>query len=317
MTSSSPSRPISKLFSSLLIGLCLAVCGLGLSSPTLAQPQDRDSNGIIDVYDLLLYLTAFQPGIDGYSETFSYGLAWNSTPETTFDIADYFVTTAGSTWHYTGMAGATTEDDFRWTVETTQQNVGSGKMASRFRTDTDEASDDRNGDVDFWLLESDGRLEYWGLHLGKSHSIGEYATIPAQDIVFTDPVEIGHAGLKVGDTVTDTGAGSAQVIIIYPMSLAGVAKSNVKYTGFLSTFDTPLGTFTDVLRIVIDLTLEITPPGFSTPYSFEIKNNTFFLKKGVGMIAQDQSPDDNDAKIQGIDEGSVIVDGTPIPITAN
>ncbi len=292
--------------------------GFAISSPGYSQPQDRDGNGTINIHDLILLLKNFQPGLAMRNELLSYSSGWNSSLKTSFDIKDYFVNTAGSNWHYTGMNGASTEDDFRWTVEAALQDVGGGKMATRVRTDTDEPTDARNGDVDFWVLEGDGKLFYYGLHLAKSHSISGLATIPSQDIVFSDPVEVGHNGLKIGDKVTDTGSGSAQITTFQgPKTITGTAKSSFEYTDRLPAFVTPLGTFTDVIRIVISLEMEFTIPGVPFPLTYELKNNTFFMKKGVGLVAQDQQPDDNDAEIQGIDEGTVFVGGNPVPVIAN
>ena len=303
---------------SLVILLVWVGCCFSISSPGYSQPQDRDGNGTINFQDLILLLKSFQPGLAMRNELLSYSSGWNSSPNTPFDIKDYFVKTAGSNWHYTGMNGASTEDDFRWTVEVTQQNVGGGKMAKRVRTDTDEPTDARTGDVDFWLVESDGKLFYYGLHLAKSHSISGLATIPSQDIVFSDPVEVGHNGLKIGDKVTDTGSGSAQITtFLGPQTITGTAKSSFEYTDRLPAFVTPLGTFTDVIRIVINLEMEFTITGVPFPLTYELKNNTFFMKKGVGLVAQDQQPDDNDAEIQGIDEGTVFVGEIPISVVAN
>ncbi|MFH0792569.1 MAG: hypothetical protein V2A74_00900, partial [bacterium] len=50
--------------------------------------------------------------------------------------------------------------------------------------------------------------------------------------------------------------------------------------------------------------------GTASGQSFDIRNNTFFLKQGVGLIAQDQVPDANDAELQGLSGGQV--SGVPI-----
>ncbi|MCX6999433.1 MAG: hypothetical protein NT106_03925 [Candidatus Sumerlaeota bacterium] len=49
----------------------------------------------------------------------------------------------------------------------------------------------------------------------------------------------------------------------------------------------------------MDATL-VTPIG-----NYPFRASTFFLKKGAGMIVQDQKPDPNDAELQGIDDGQV------------
>lgn len=217
----------------------------------------------------------------------------------TFDFSNYFILASNSNWHYTGIQGAGNEDDFRWTVEATTQDVGGGKQATRIRTDTDEPTDDRYGDVDFWFRENNGDVFYYGTHLANDHD-----PVPAQDIVLTDPLLIGRNGLTIGDTITDTG--STTVVVNTPLgdsTLPGTANVEIHFTEFLPTFTTPLGTFTNVLRMEIDITITIgTPFG---PVDFDVRDNTFFLKEGVGLIGQDQEPDPSDAQIQGIDEGTV------------
>lgn len=144
-------------------------------------------------------------------------------------------------------------------------------------------------------------------------------TIPSQDIVLTDPVEVGHNGLKIGDTVTDTGGGSAQVTVFLlgTQTVSGTAKSEITYIDLIPTFVTPMGTFSNVIRVVINLSLEFTIPGTSSKANYELKDNTFFMKEGVGLVAQNQQPDDNDAEIQGIDEGTVFVGGNPVTVVPN
>ncbi len=226
----------------------------------------------------------------------------------TFDFRDYFILANNSTWHYTGIQGTGTEDDFRWTVEDETQDIGGGKMATRIRTNTDEPSDEFNNHVDFWYKDpATGEIFFYGFHLPQPENFG-IASIPVQDIVFTDPILIGGNGMTIGQTVIDSGTGEVNVVVFgNPQVTVGVVTSTIEFTGFLTTFETPLGTFTDVLRVVIDISAEVSGQ------TFEITNNTFFLKQGVGLIAQDQEPDMNDAEIQAIDEGQV----AGVPITPN
>jgi len=235
----------------------------------------------------------------------------------TFDFQDFFVETAGSNWHYTGANGASQDDDFRWTVESTRQDVGGGKDAARFRTDTDEASDARNGDVDLWRIESNGDVVFYGVIRASDR---EYhgVTFPAQPIILLQPILVGRDGLKIGDEITDSKSGSMDVIVPYlgTQTLTGTFNSSVKFTDFLPDFVTPLGTFTNVLRVVIDIEATVSVPVVGN-VNFTFTNNTFLFKEGVGMIAQDQAPDPDDAQIQAIDEGTVYVGGSPVTVVAN
>ncbi len=207
-----------------------------------------------------------------------------------------------SNWTYVGFgAGSTQEDNFTWTVENSLQDVGGGKMAARIRTNTQEPSDDRNLDVDFWYCNTGtGELFFYGLHVGSVKGTGLF-TLPIQDIILTDPLLVGTNGMQVGvPAPSDTGAGMATVNTpLGPQVVAGTFTVTVNPTEIIPVFNTPLGNFTNVLRVVIS----ITASAFGQNFSFE--NSTFFLKQGVGMVAQDQQPDPNDAQLQGIQSGQV------------
>ena len=128
----------------------------------------------------------------------------------TVDLSDSFILDASSHWHYTGVNGASTDDDFRWTVEDTTQDVGGGNQATRIRTDTDEPTDLRNQQVDFWLKNATGELYYYGTFLPTAINVS-VGSVPAQDIVLSDPVLVGKNGMVVGQPLMDTGAGSVLV----------------------------------------------------------------------------------------------------------
>jgi hypothetical protein len=131
------------------------------------------------------------------------------------------------------------------------------------------------------------------------------ASIPSQDIVFTDPVLVGDVDMALGEEITDEGAGMVFVESFLGNGLVqGTVNSSVQVTAVLPNFVTPLGTFTNVLRVVINL--KITVAG----QEYQVTDSTFYLKEGVGMVGQDQEPDPNDAQIQGIDAGQVA--GVPI-----
>ncbi|MCA9448523.1 MAG: hypothetical protein KC931_15480 [Candidatus Omnitrophica bacterium] len=217
----------------------------------------------------------------------------------TFDFKDFFILAQNSNWHYTGIRGTGTDDDFSWTVESQMQDVGDGKMATRILTQTDDSSDEFNNHVDFWYADPSGQIFYHGFFLPQEEDFG-FASIPSQNIVFADPVLLGGDGMMVGDEVTDSGTGEVLVdSFLGSTVVTGLVTSTVQYTDFIPTFETPLGTFTNVLRVRVDISAEVSGE------FFEITNSTFFLKEGVGMIAQDQDPDPNDAQVQAIDMGQV------------
>jgi hypothetical protein len=277
-----------------------------------AAGSDRNADGTTNIKDLILLLSGTPPIPSFPNDLFVYLTDWYVT-SVTFDFKDYFPLTANSTWHYIGFNGGSAEDNFRWTVEATQQNVGGGKMAARMRTNTDEPTDDRNLDVDFWYLKPDtGEVFFYGLHVGSVKGSGLF-TVPIQDIILTDPLRVGTDGMEVGVAPPpDTGAG--KVSLNTPFGLKqfdGTFTATVNPSAIIPLINTPLGDFTNVLRIVIS----INATAFGQSYSFE--NSTFFLKKNVGMVAQDQTPDENDAQLQGIDSGTVYVGGNPVPVVAN
>lgn len=221
----------------------------------------------------------------------------------TFDYEDYFPLASANTWHYTGIMEGSTDDDFRWTVEAAGQDIGGGNSAARFRTDTDEPTDDRNGYVDFWYNDGTGQVFFYGVQIPRAFS-ASLATVNAQTIVLSDPVLVGRNGLMIGDQVADTGAGTVNVTSpLGTTDLPFTINATVDYLAFLPTFETPLGTFTDVLKIEITIIANVLSPIGLVP--FDLITSTFFLKEGVGVIAHDQEPDQNDAEKQGIDDGTV------------
>lgn len=125
----------------------------------------------------------------------------------TFNIEDYFILASNSEWHYTGrgMPGSSANDDFSWTVLDAKKDVGGGLLATRIKTTTDQSGSARNQDEDFWRVDpANGDLVCYGFHNGIADTY-----IPVQDIVLTDPLLVGRRGLRIGDVVTDTGAGKA------------------------------------------------------------------------------------------------------------
>jgi hypothetical protein len=229
-------------------------------------------------------------------------------PSLGFNLCDLFILTSGSTYHYTGVQGGSTDDDFTWTIEEEGQDVGNGKIAARIRTDTDEPSDDRNGAVDFWLKEENGDIYFYGTHLPKDIN-ASFATVPSQTVILTDPLRIGGNGQQVGDQVSDTGSGMVNVSILgsSPTPMSVDFQSTVKYQEVIPSFETPLGTFTGVVKVAVDIRIVAAGQNFS------LTDSTFFFKSGVGMVGQAQKPDPNDAEVQEIDSGNV----GGVPVVAN
>ena len=214
----------------------------------------------------------------------------------TYNMKDYFLLTDNSWWHYSGFEGGSTDDNFKWTVLADRKTLPNAKQAVRIKTETDQAGDERNKDEDFWIYENNGDLFFWGYHEG---GVGNPA-FPEQDVFLTDPILFGKDNMQIGVPVTDTGAGIIQ-IKVGPVTLpfAATVTSSVTITNVLPTRSTPMGSFTNVLRVLVDMDLT------ANTVTYPMRNNTFFLKKNVGMVVQDQQPDQNDAELQGIDSGQV------------
>ena len=228
------------------------------------------------------------------------------TPTTgggTIDIADYFPLHAGDTWHYIAFGGGSPDDNFRWTVLAETKTV-SGGQASRVRTNADEATDDRNLDEDFWLIDAQGSLQYYGFHKGQVTTTS-WGSIPVQDVVLSNPLKAGESNIILGATITDTAAGSLVVIVtgLGQQTINGTFASEINFA-VIPTKATPLGTFTDVLVMTVNISVSATLPFVGTR-TIPVRNATFFLKKNIGMIAQNQTGDPNDAEVQAIDEGTV------------
>lgn len=282
-----------------LIGLSI-VC---LSALSAHGALDRTGDMKVTSADLPILLKELINNPNTASIMFQIADAWGMTEssESTINFREYFPLAQNSNWTYVGFNGGSTEDNFTWTVENSQQDVGGGKKATRIRTNTQEPADDRNLDVDFWYLDTNtGDVFFYGLHVGTVKGSGIF-TLPIQDIVLTDPLKVGKDGMLVGGApLNDTGAGSVKVNTpLGQQTINGVFTASIQVTEIVPVFNTPLGNFTNVIRMVVNLKVS----GFGQDFVFE--NSTFFLKKGVGMVAQDQQPDPNDAQLQGIQSGKV------------
>ncbi len=296
---------------SLFLFLCcflLSVCSL---NPVLAKiSYDRTGDKMVTSADLPILLGELVNNPDAAEILFQIADIWGQEEgPVTIDFKDYFPLSQNSHWNYVGFNGGSEEDNFTWTVEDTLQAVGGDRLATRIRTNTQEPTDDRNLDVDFWYCNSASREVYfYGLHVGTEK--GSNFKLIVQDIILTDPLLVGTNGMVVGVAAPSDSA-VTKVKLKNPSNVVhdynATFSVTVNPTGIIPVFNTPLGDFTDVLRVVI----KITAVSYGYTYTFE--NSTFFLKKDVGMVAQDQEPDEDDAQIQGILAGQV----NGVTITAN
>jgi len=299
-----------------LVFLVIVICLSTLISA--ASPGDANNDGKIDALDIqaiidhILGRTSAIGNADGNQDTIIniadlltvIKIISEKTPTptptptpipVTINIKDYFLLSQNSWWHYAGFEGGSPDDNFTWTVLSDTITVGGTKSAVKIKTTTDEPTDERNNDVDFWVLEPNGDLYFWGYHEG---GIGN-ASFPEQDVILTDPILFGTDGMTIGTVISDTGSGTMNIIIFgSPQPVTIGVQSTVTCTSILPQRSTPMGTFTDVLRISVDITLQVPIIG-----SLPFHTSTFFLKKGAGMVVQDQKPDVNDAELQGIDDG--------------
>lgn len=296
-----------------LVFLVIMICLSTLISAAL--PGDANNDGKIDALDIqaiidhIIGRTSAIGNADGNQDTIIniadlltvIKIISEKTPTptpipVTINIKDYFILSQNSWWHYAGFEGGSPDDNFKWTVLSDTITVGGTKSAVKIKTETDEPTDERNNDVDFWVLEPNGDLYFWGYHEG---GIGN-AAFPEQDAILTDPILFGTDGMTIGTAISDTGSGSMKIKIFGSTQTVTIGvQSTVTCTSILPQRSTPMGTFTDVLRVSVDITL-VTPIG-----NYPFHTSTFFLKKGAGMVVQDQQPDVNDAELQGIDDGQV------------
>lgn len=230
-----------------------------------------------------------------------------------FDIKDYFILTQGSWWHYSAIEDGSPDDNFRWDVLTETISVGA-ETATQIKTTTDEATDERSQDRDFWVLKDNGDLLFYGYHEGGIPARDSTKWhVPEQDVKLTDPILFGKDGLTIGQTINDTGIATITVQAPDGFPLFGAVLPNVPiavnasttFVEFRDNVETNMGQFNDVLVVTVDVT-----GGVGSYFSMDFFGNTFLLKKNVGMIVQNQKPDANDAEKHAVDSGNV--GGTPI-----
>gem|GEM_PF-6031212 len=236
----------------------------------------------------------------------------------TFDIAEYFVLDQNSWWYYVGFDNGlgtpvSYEDNFHWTVEDTFKSIH-GTSATRLRTDTDESTDDRNLDVDYYSVaetpRNDGRpgiapgdLLFHGFHKGPTAE-----NFPEQEVEFSQPLVVGHADSAIGDQVVSSAATTVTIVLpgLGQQTVTATVTATVDFVDFRDKL-TPLGVFEDALTMKLRLDVAGTVNTFLGPFPFNetLRESVFFLHRFTGMIAQNQGADPDDAESQAIADGVI------------
>lgn len=275
--------------------------GLRGECQTASPSLDLDRSGFIDRHDYFLFSSVW------------YDL-YDIGPRN-FNILDYFVIDFGNRWHYVENGAVVSDEDFQFRVQPEPQPLPSGLEAFRILNDFDTNLGAREGIEDFWRPDENGNLFYEGTSFDQPVSLGGTASIPPQTVYLSEPVLFGKADQEIGEAIMSTATTEIMAEANGSLfSITAEAISEVVPTAFLPTLQTELGVFTDVLRVRFDVTLRLFVLGGS--FNFNFINSTVFFKKDIGPIAIDFSPDIQDAGVLTIDEGSIIIDGTPTVIVA-
>lgn len=268
---------------------------------TAAPALDLDRSGRIDGPDLFLFGTI-------WTNLYDLGLR-------NFNIADYFPLTAGNRWHYTAGAGQPTDNNFAFVVEAETEPLPGGLEAVRVLNDFDDPNGQREGVVDLWRYDEEGNLFYEGFSNEFDITLTGGVVIPPQTAFFTPPLLFGKNDQEVTEVLQSSASATVQVMngedlveIVFDVD------GEILATSFLETFGTELGQFTDVLRMIFDV--ELNTEVDEITFRFRFLNNTVFFKRGVGPIGIDLFPDVSDFNALTIDEGTIVTNGTPTPITA-
>ncbi|MCB9782694.1 MAG: hypothetical protein H6751_06995 [Candidatus Omnitrophica bacterium] len=286
------------------LGLLLAP-GLVFCQPAHSQgvspALDLDRSGEIDSNDVFLFASI-------WLEMYDIGAR-------NFNIEDFFPMAGGNTWHYTAGIGEPTDENFAFVIEQQFEPLPSGFDAFRIRNDYDAGRGDRQGVTDLWRYDDSGNLFYEGFLSDVTLTLGLGIEVPPQVVYFSDPLPFGIRDQEVGQILQGTATSTIEVNVNdQPMELVFEATGELQATGFLQTFATDLGEFTDVLRVRFNVTIGLTMG--DEVFEFDFFNNTVFFKEGIGPIAIDLSPDVNNNGALTIDMGTIFVDGSPVEITA-
>jgi hypothetical protein len=270
----------------------VAAVTIGNGNLTL-QEADFNNNGIIDVGDVVIVTNMSNSTTPTPTST---PVPTPTPGGDTFDIENYFLLTPNSLWSYEHAPGASDEDDFDWQIDGTTKTAPDTKEVTPIKYIVKDPGDDREGDEDFWYLDENGDLWFYGFHKGikTSKLAGD------KDNWMTVPLKAGGRNMQIGDEVVSNGTASVWILILdNPVQQTVPVTSTVRYTR-RENVSTHLGGFNDTIRVELDITVA----------GESIRANTFWLRENVGMVMQDQTPDQNDAEAHSLAGGNV--GGTPI-----
>ncbi len=263
--------------------------------------MDLDRSGEVDPNDVFLFASIWQNLYDIGARN--------------FDISDYFPLDAGNRWHYSAGEGQPTEDNFAFEVEVETETLPDNSEAIRVLNDYDDPGGTREGISDLWQYDAMGNLFYVGFSNSSEIVFFPGFALPPQTVPFSNGLAFGTNDQEVGETLNSSATATVQVNLNDTLSeLIFDVTGTIQPTGFLQTFTTELGDFTDVLRLSFDVVVHAELDENS--FDFNFFNNTVFFKEGIGPIAIDLSPDVNDVGALTIDMGIIVINGTPMPIVA-
>ncbi|MEZ4528908.1 MAG: hypothetical protein R2941_23600, partial [Desulfobacterales bacterium] len=218
-----------------------------------------------------------------------------------FDIAEWFILTPGSEWHYTGtdVPYGAEGKDFTWKIPAEKKDMGNGIMATFIESVTDDVQDPTNHDGEYWYTDTEGNLYYCGFHKETTDQ-----SMLAQDVIFDEPLLFGYKGLQIRDTVTATANGKIKTTFMGEMNT--VFKSEITYLEIIPQVQTPLGMFKNVLRMRISINMTMYTV-FGQPIEGTPATSEMWLKQGTGMILHDQDggTEPDQAKNTAINRGRV------------
>lgn len=214
------------------------------------------------------------------------------------DIEDYWPIDPGNHYEYRDLYFED-EDPFDWDVLNDLKSIEhpSGRVvyqASQFKTyapgGTGGDPDDRHNDIDWWSFDPEGNLLYHGMHKGIAAGTGIIIQAD-QDIILSKPVVAGKRGWLPGETVTDSASGT---FLTNFGPIPGDVTVSLTYNYHVDSKVTKMRQYFDV--IVVDLDISAVVSGFAV----SVENNTFYLARGIGLIAHNQEADVNDSKAQAL-----------------
>lgn len=226
----------------------------------------------------------------------------------TYNIEDYFILEPDSCWHYRNVIGTSQENDFTVTVLPETKAVH-GTQATQFETKT-EIPDEDNCDREFWSIDANGNLFFHGILNAITDGEGDDAFLAGEYILDT-PFLAGTRNMTPGQSFN-------QEISISSGLPSGIDSAlislKVDHLGFIQNYETYLGNYSDVLHIVICVTVVSIDTIFgTTPLDETLRETEVFLANGIGVIAEDQEIGVPDMDVQAIDRGKI--NGIPIPCT--